>query len=221
MHRGGGEDIRIMTSLAKRTQVAEYMRRLYARGLTTASGGNISCRTSAGNVAITASKLDKAVIDADGVGLVTLAGVNLTPELTLSIETGMHLAIYAQRPEVKAIVHAHPVFASAFSAAQASINTRLTAEAYAIIGDPVVIPYALMGSPDLAKQVAADLTTASCGILENHGVIALGVSLLEAFDRIELLENAARQTVILAQLGGRRELSPEQLRQLDIFMGRT
>ncbi|HQC53285.1 MAG TPA: class II aldolase/adducin family protein [Lentisphaeria bacterium] len=210
-----------MTSLAERTQVAEYMRRLYARGLTTASGGNISCRTCSGNVAITASKLDKAALEPAGVGLVTPAGVNLTPELTLSIETAMHLAIYAQRPDVQAIVHAHPVFASAFSAAQASINTHLTAEAYAIVGDPAFIPYALMGSPDLANQVAAGLATASCGVLENHGVIALGAGLLEAFDRIELLENAARQTVILAQLGGVRELSPERLRQLDIFMGRA
>ena len=210
-----------MTSLTERTRVAEYMRRLYARGLTTASGGNISCRTGAGTVAVTASKLDKAVISAAGVGLVTPAGVTLTPDLALSIETAMHLAIYARRPDVKAIVHAHPVFASAFSAAPAPVNTHLTAEAYAILGDPVFIPYALMGTPDLANQVAAALAKASCGVLENHGVIALGASLLEAFDRIEVLENAARQTVILAQLGGPRELSPERRRQLDIFMERA
>jgi L-fuculose-phosphate aldolase len=210
-----------MTCLAEKTQVAEYMRRLYARGLTTASGGNISCRTGDGSFAITASKLDKAVIGATGVGLVTAAGVNLTPGLALSIETAMHLAIYAKRPDVRAIVHAHPVFASAFSAASVPLNTRLTAEAYAILGVPVFIPYALMGTPELASQVADALATGCCGVLENHGVIALGTDLLEAFDRIEVLENAARQTVILMQLGGPRELSADRLRQLDLFMGRA
>ncbi|HQL09126.1 MAG TPA: class II aldolase/adducin family protein, partial [Lentisphaeria bacterium] len=79
----------------EREQVAYFMRRLYRQGLTTTSGGNISCRVGDGCVAITASKLDKAELAASGVGVVELdGGGNLTPELGLSIETGMHLAIY-------------------------------------------------------------------------------------------------------------------------------
>ena len=121
----------------EREQVAYFMRRLYRQQLTTTSGGNISCRIANGDiVAITASKLDKCELLADGVGLVAMDGASLTPELNLSIETGMHLAIYRARPDVTAIVHAHPATATAFCAVKKPLDTRLTAEAYAILGKP-------------------------------------------------------------------------------------
>lgn len=206
-----------------RGQVAYFMRRLYRQGLTTTSGGNISCRVGDGCVAISASKLDKGELAAAGVGVVELAGGgNLTPELGLSIETGMHLAIYRQRPDVQAIVHAHPVTASAFCAVRGvEVDTTLTAEAYALLGRPVFIPYALMGTDELAGQVAAGIGTAVCLLLENHGVLAVGDTLLAAFDRLELLEVAARHTLIVRQLGGVRPLDAAKIRELDHFVGRT
>lgn len=205
----------------ERQAVAYFMRRLYGQCLTTTSGGNISCRTADGRVAITASKLDKGELTADGVGVVGLDRQLYTPDLALSIETGLHLDIYRRRPEVRAIVHAHPVTATAFCCVKKTINTHLTAEAYAILGEPVVIPYALMGTPALARQVADGMETAVCALMENHGIITVGRTLLEAFDRLELLEAAARQTLLTEQIGGVSPLTPEQLRELDAFAGRV
>ncbi|NMA45766.1 MAG: class II aldolase/adducin family protein [Lentisphaerae bacterium] len=207
----------------ERGQVAYFMRRLYRQGLTTTSGGNISCRVGDGCVAISASKLDKGELAATGVGVVELAGgANLTPELGLSIETGMHLAIYRQRPDVQAIVHAHPVTAGAFCAIRGvELDTTLTAEAYALLGRPVFIPYALMGTEELATRVATGIGAAVCLLLENHGVLAVGDTLLAAFDRLELLEVAARHTLIVRQLGGVSPLDAAKLRELDHFVGRA
>lgn len=209
--------------MQEREEVAYFMRRLYRQGLTTCSGGNISCRIGEDCVAITASKLDKAELRAAGVGLVKLVGgSNLTPELGLSIETGMHLAIYRQRPSLRAIVHAHPVTASAFCATRgASLDTTLTAEAYALLGLPAWIPYALMGSEELAAAVAAGMGDSVCLLLENHGVVAVGENLLTAFDRLELLEVAAQHTLILRQLGGASPLDAAKRRELDAFVGRA
>jgi len=206
----------------EREEVAYFMRRLYRQRLTTTSGGNVSCLTSDGNMAISASKLDKGELQPDGVGIVSLYdGHSLTPELNLSIETGLHLAVYRARPDVKAIVHAHPVTATAFCASTKPINTSLTAEAYALLGVPVWIPYALMGTPELAELVASHLQPpAVCGLMENHGVITLGDSLLSAFDKLELLEVAAQQTVLVKQIGNLHELTPERLAELDRFVGR-
>lgn len=208
--------------LAERADVAYFMRRLYRQKLTTTSGGNISCRCPDGSIAITASRLDKCELTADGVGLVSPEGAALTPELRLSIETGMHLAIYRCRPDVKAIVHAHAVTATAFCCAQGlPLDTTYTAEAYAILGRPVFVPYALMGSAELAEAVAEGLTKADCGLLENHGVIAVGGSLLEAFDRLELLEQAAQHTLMVQQIGRPSALTAERLAELDRFVGRA
>ena len=203
----------------ERQRVADYMQRLYRRGLTTASGGNISSRAGHEHVLLTASKLDKAVLTGEQVGVLTLEGENLTPELPPSIETEMHLEIYRRYPRIHAIVHAHPVTATAFAASSKPINCRYIAEAYAIVGEPVVAPYARMGSPKLAQNVAAAAASGHCVLLENHGVLTLGVDLLTAFDRLELIEIAARTTLILEQLGGERELSSAQRRELDEMMG--
>ena len=203
----------------EKEQVARFMRRLYNQFLTTTSGGNISCRTFDGNIAITASQSDKAEQSPETVGIVTLDGKSLTPELKLSIETSMHLTIYARRPDVQAIVHAHPVTATIFCCTEVPLDTHLTAEAYAMAGNTVKIPYALMGSPELAELVAAHMQDCNCGLMENHGVITLGSSLLSAFDRMELLENAAKQTLMAQTLSCRR-LSEAQLLEIDIFTGR-
>ena len=207
----------------EREEVAYFMRRLYRQGLTTTSGGNVSCRLPGGFMAISASRLDKAELGFDGVGVIsTEDGRLLTPGLKLSIETGMHQAIYAARPDVNAIVHAHPVTATAFCALPIPINTRLTAEAYALLGTPVMAPYALMGTPELAAKVGSALRPpAVCCLMENHGVLAVGADLLSAFDRLELLETAARQTLMALQAGPPLELTEERLAELDRFVGRA
>lgn len=205
----------------ERNEVAYFMRRLYRQGLTTTSGGNISCRCPDGIIAITASKLDKGELTADGVGLVTLERGVLTPKLNLSIETGMHLAIYNKCPAVNAIVHAHPQAACAFCASNKSIDTHLTAEDYAIVGDPVLIPYEIMGSPELARATADNIGNTQVALLKNHGVIAVGATLLEAFDRLEVLENAAIHTILNNLIGGRVGLTDPQISDLDALVGRN
>ena len=204
----------------EREKVASFMRRLYRQFLTTTSGGNISCRTSDGNILITASQSDKGEQTKENVGIVTPDGENLTKELKLSIETSLHLAIYKARKDVSAIVHAHPVTATFFCAAKdCELNTRLTAEAYAVAGDVVRIPYALMGTKVLAELTAEKMRNFNCGLMENHGVITVGKDLLSAFDRMELLENAAKQTIMACTIAA-NSLSKEQLDELDRYAGR-
>lgn len=181
---------------AERKDVASFMRRLYKRGLTTTSGGNISLRITDDIIAITPSATDKGRMKWKEVGIMTLTGENLTPDLKPSIEFEMHLAIFNKKHEVTAIVHAHPVFASAFTAMKLKINTNLTAEACAILGEPLLVPYALMGTASLASVVAENVQHSDILLLENHGILTTGSNLLQAFDKIEVLENAAKMTVI-------------------------
>jgi L-fuculose-phosphate aldolase len=200
---------------ACKKEVAYLMRRLYNKNLTTTSGGNVSMRLEDGRLLITPSATDKGRMKSDQIGLLSMTGENQTPHLKLSMESGMHIAVYEKRPDVNAIIHAHPPVASAFTALHTSINCTLTSEARAILGIPVVAPYALMGTPLLADRIADMVQHANVILMENHGVLCLGDSLLAAFDRIEVLEAAAKMTLITELLKGKKELNPQRLREID------
>lgn len=199
---------------AEREEIAYFMRRLYKKSLTTTSGGNISVRLSDDIIAITPTATDKGRMKWKDVGLMSILGENLTPELKPSIEAAMHLLIYKKKRDVSAIVHAHPLFATSFTAMKSTINTSLTAEARAICGDPFFVPYALMGTEELATLAADSIIKSDILLLENHGVLTAGKNLLEAFDKIEVLENAAKMTLIVEFTGKKKSL--DRFRILEI-----
>jgi L-fuculose-phosphate aldolase len=200
---------------AERKEIACFMRRLYNHGLTTTSGGNISLRVSDDIIVITPSATDKGRMKWKEVGIMTISGENLTPELKPSIESDMHLSIYKKKKEVTAIVHAHPVFASAFTAMKCKINTNLTAEARAILGDPLTVPYALMGTAKLANLAAENILHSDILLLENHGILTTGSNLLQAFDKIEVLENAAKMTLIVEMTKKKSPLSKSRILEIE------
>jgi len=199
----------------QRKEVARFMRRLYKKGLTTTSGGNISLKISEEHILITPSATDKGRMRWKEVGIMSMMGENLTPDLKPSIEKDLHLNIYKKNTDVTAIIHAHPVFATSFTATRCTINTGLTAEARAICGEPRFVPYALMGSADLAQVTAENSSDADVLLLENHGILTTGKTLLSAFDKMEVLENAAKMTLIVELTGKKKGLSPSRLRELD------
>jgi L-fuculose-phosphate aldolase len=203
-----------MEYLEERKEVAHFMRRLYSQKLTTTSGGNVSQRID-DIILITASQTDKATINESQIGMMTMTGKNLTENLKLSMESKMHFVVYTVRPDVKAIVHAHPVFATSYAIAGKEIKTNLAGEARAVLGIPVKANYALMGTKELAEIVAEASLKGNVILMENHGILAVGEKLLQAYDRMEVLEAAAKTTFITSLLGGGRELSEEELRAID------
>ena len=198
-------------------EIARIMKRLYDRHLTTCSGGNISVRVDENRVLITPSALDKGNLKSETIAVVTMDGENLTPHLKTSIETDMHLEIFKKRPDAKAIVHAHPVYASLFTATDKKLRTDLLAEARFVLGEPAFAPYALMGTEKLAEIVAASFKKDETKVvlMENHGIITIGESLFQAYDRIEVVEASARMSFLGELVGGTRPLSPERLAAID------
>jgi L-fuculose-phosphate aldolase len=197
----------------ERKEIAYFMRRLYKMGLTTTSGGNISMRCD-NHVLMTPSALDKGRTKAKQIAILTLDGKNLTPELKPTIEQDMHLEIYRRNSQVKTIVHAHPVTATAFACTNRDISTNIMAELYAILGVPARARYATMGTAELAENVAEAASKSKVVLMDNHGVLATGKTLLQAFDRIEVLENAAKITLITELLKNPRSLPVAELKIL-------
>lgn len=207
--------------LREREETSYFMSRLYKQGLTTCSGGNISRLTDDNeSIVITPSQIDKGNLNRDLIGVVDKNGENQTRDLKLSMETGLHVAIYKQRPDVKAIIHAHPPYSSAYTAVDREINTALTGEARAILGQPVKAAYKLMGTEGLAEVTSNAAKEADVVLMENHGIICVGKTLLEAFNKMEVLESAAKISFIAEMLGKVKGLDPKQCEEIDKFMGR-
>jgi L-fuculose-phosphate aldolase len=205
---------------AERRAVAYFVRRIYRQRLTTATGGNISCRVGEDRLLLTCSGLDKARLKACQVALLDLEGGNLTPHLNPSSEWRIHLAIYQRHSEIRAVIHAHPTTASAFTCAETPIDLGLLCETYALLDPPVLAPYALSGTPELADIVADCAGRSSSILLQNHAVLTTGADLMQAFSRLELLEEAARMTLLARQLEGLRPLTREERTELDRLVGR-
>ena len=187
--------------------VADYMRRLYERGLTTSLGGNISFRIG-DIVLITPAKVDKGRLAPEQIGIISMKGEHLTPDIELSIETEMHLSVLKNRNDVSAVIHAHPTISTLFTVVDADINTTLTDETFAVLGVPLKSPYARMGTKELAYSVSQAVLKSNVVLMQNHGVLAVGENLLEAFNRVEVLESTAKMNWIMRNfLGNSEDLS--------------
>lgn len=196
-------------------EIARIMKRLYKRGLTTSTGGNISVRAGIDRFLITPSGKDKSALKVGDICLFDSSGKALTKNLRLSMETPMHLAIYTIRSDVHAIVHAHPPFATSYAVCSKIPNTGISGEMRALLGRVAMARYACMGSNELAERAAKAAENAQVILLENHGAVALGRNLTEAFERMEVLELASKIGFIAGLLGGARELSDRELEDID------
>ena len=200
-----------------------FAKRLYDKQLISSSGGNISVRIDDNLILITPSGTDKGNLQNEDICLADFDGnlifrENQSSNIKLSMESQMHIAVYKARPDVQAIIHSHPIFASAFSATQEKINTHLTGEIYAVIGEPFYIEYARMGSVQLAELVGKSAPDANVLILANHGVIAIGDNLFEAYNRTEIIEYAAHLTFLTNLIGNVNPLNNEKLNAITEFL---
>jgi L-fuculose-phosphate aldolase len=204
-----------MSVLKAKQEVAEIMQRLYQRGLTTCSGGNVSMRLGDESILITASQSDKGRIQSHHIVHIAKNGENFSPDLTPSMEIGMHIAIYKKRPDVKAIVHAHPPKATAWACSKKKLENNLCGEARYFLGEIAQSDYHLMGTTDLADTVATDLGDSDAILLKNHGALTLGESLFQAYDRMEVMESLAELQILVSQIANPSCLTVNQIKELD------
>lgn len=198
-----------------RRQIVTVCRRLYEHGLIAGQDGNVSVRLADGRLVVTPagrSKVDVTpaslvVLAADGTPLGGGAGQP-------SSEIGMHLRIYARRPDVMAVVHAHPPTATGFAVAGEDFLTGVLPEIIYSVGGVPLVPYATPGTPDLADALEPFLAAHDAYLLANHGATAVGPTLTVAHQRMESLEHAARIVLTARLLGRVNTLRADQVKVL-------
>lgn len=197
--------------LPPRDELVATMDRIYRYRMTTTSGGNLSILDPDGSIWITPSRVDKGSLRPADVVRVLPDGTRegLHPP---SSEFPFHREIYRRRPDLKAIVHAHPGALVAFSIVRRLPETRVQTHAHHLCGKIAYAAYACPGSQELGDKIAAAFAEgADCVMLENHGVVIGGRDLAEAFQRFETLEFVAQTVVRASALGTLRTLPADSL----------
>ena len=198
-----------------RDQLVNIMNRIYHGGMTTLSGGNLSIKDENGDIWITPAAVDKGKLSPQDIMCVCEDGRIEGPHRPSS-EYPFHRAIYAQRPDLQAIVHAHPPALVSFSIAREIPDTSIIPQAQRVCGPVGYAPYALTGSEQLGANIAATFADGyNVVLLENHGIATGGNSLLEAFQRLETLDFCARTLMQAKGLGQVNTLTKEQLAPFD------
>lgn len=192
-------------------QLVMIMNRIYQYGMTTTSGGNLSIRDDSGDIWITPSGIDKGSLTRADINCVKPDGTILGPHKP-SVELPFHRNIYRIRPDLRAIVHAHPPTLVAFSLARKLPNTHLVPDAMLVCGNIAMAKYDVPGSEQLGRNIAEKFAEGhNTVILENHGVVCGSTNLFKAFMAFETLDFCGRLEIDAKKLGTPRSLTDAQI----------
>jgi L-fuculose-phosphate aldolase len=204
----------ILNEWQLRREIIDAGKKAYDRGFVTATDGNISVRVVGDRFLITPSgcclgelKAEHLVyIDFDGK---VLSGGKPTGELS------MHLAAYRERPDINAVLHAHPPITTGFTIAGESLAQCIIPEVVMIFGIIPTTEYATISTDEGAQVIKKLIKNHDAIILDRHGTITVGKNLLDAYRKLEKVEYCAQVTLAARQLGRVKTLSAEQIKKLD------
>ena len=202
-----------------RADIVEVGRRLYARGYTASNDGNISARLDGGRLLMTPKSVCKGFMTPQMMCVTDLDGKKLTGDRDPSSEMQMHLEVYRQRPDVNAVVHAHPPIATAFAVAGIPLDRAVLAEVVTTLGSVPIADYATPSTRELPDAVRKYVKAHDGMLLANHGALTLGTDLFSAYYKMETIEHFAKISFTARMLGGERLLSREEVVRLQGLRG--
>jgi L-fuculose-phosphate aldolase len=197
-----------------RQEIVAVCRRLYDRGLIAGGEGNVSARVAPDRILITPAGVAKGDLRPSDVVGIDARGARRGGRGRPSTELAMHLRIYAGRPDVRAVVHAHPPVATAFAVAGEALAEPVLPEVLVALGPIALVPYATPGTEALAERLGQVLRGHNVFMLANHGATTVGPSLTVAYGRMESLEHSARILLAARLIGRVRTLTADQVRDL-------
>ncbi len=203
-----------------RNQIVNIGIRLYALGFVPATDGNISLRlNNSTSFLITPSGMPKGDIDPDDISKIAMDG-RLISGKKPSSEYLLHTTIYKERPCVKAIVHAHPPIATAFACCGKDLSQPLTSELVITLGKIPLAEYATPGTKEVSASIIPFVKQYNALLLANHGAVAYGNNLEQAFQRMETVEHFAKITLNAETLGDKKFIGAAKLKELEAIRKR-
>ncbi|NCA99441.1 MAG: class II aldolase/adducin family protein [Clostridia bacterium] len=194
-------------------QICEIGRLLFARGMVASNDGNISCRTPDGNLLVTPTGVSKGSMTPDMMLKVDLEGNVLEGTWKKTSELPMHLRAYEVRPDIQAVVHAHPPTATGFACAGEPLDDYVATEAVYALGCVPIAPYATPSTPQVPDSITPLLAEYDAMMLEFHGVLTVGADLMAAYYLMESVEQYAKICLTVRQLAPGRTMPREKIEE--------
>ena len=202
-----------------RADIVEVGRRLHERAYVASNDGNISVRLSDDRLLTTPKSVSKGFMTPDMMVTTDLEGRKIAGEREPSSELLMHLAVYQNRPDVHAVVHAHPPTSTGFAVAGIPLDRAILAEVVTTLGSIPIADYGTPSTPELADAVRKYIKAHDGLLLANHGALTVAPDLFAAYYKMETIEHFARISLVARQLGGERMLSREEVMRLQDLRG--
>ena len=203
-----------MSAYEVRQEIVRLGKLLYEKGFIAASDGNISVRIDDRHVLATPTCMCKGMMSTEDMVTIDMQGRRLEGFRDVSSEIGMHLMIYRMRPDVNAIVHAHPTTATGFAAAGIPLDKPLVSEVVLALGSVPLAKYATPGTQALSDALAPLVPDHNAILMANHGVVAYAEDLLTAFMNMETVEHFAKISLTARLLGSEQVLNEEDVADL-------
>src|SRR4249919_590479 len=208
-----------MTIESLRADIVEVGRRMYARGYTASNDGNISVRLGDDRLLMTPRSVCKGFMTPDMMCITDLDGKKLQGDRDPSSETLMHLEVYRQRPDVRAVVHAHPPTATGFAVAGIPLDRAVLAEVITTLGSIPIAEYATPSTEELPAAVRKYVKAHDGLLLANHGALAVGPDVYAAYYRMETIEHFATISLVARMLGREHLISRTEVERLQGLRG--
>lgn len=202
----------LMNEVQARQAIVDAGTVLYKQGYVVSNDGNISVRISPDTIVVTPTGVSKGDMNPGMMVVMDLDGNVISKSLRgPSSEVKMHLRVYRENPDVTAVVHAHPIYATSFAIAGVPLDKPILSEAMLQVGVVPVAHYAKPGTTDVPDSIAPFVKDYAAVMLSNHGVLTWGSDLEQALARMEVVENYAKVTLVVNQIGSERGLSQDQV----------
>jgi L-fuculose-phosphate aldolase len=197
-----------------REEIVRYGRMLHERGFVAAMDGNLSVRLGENRILVTPTCLSKGAMRPADMVVVDMEGQRVSGRRNVTSEIGMHLLIYRMRPDVKAIVHAHPPTATGFAAAGIALTEPLVCEVVMGLGCIPLARYGTPGTSELAGTLEPYVPHYDAILMSNHGVVSYGDTLEHAYMKMETVEHFAQIALVTHLLGRQQPLKQVEIEKL-------
>ncbi len=197
-------------------QIIDICHRLWQKGWVAANDGNITVKVGENRYLATQTGVSKAFITPDKIGVID-GGFNVidgAEGFRPSSEIKMHLRCYKERPDVGAVVHAHPPASTGFACAHVPLDDYCMIETVLSIGSVPIAPYGTPSTYEVPDAIAPYLPEHDAILLENHGALTVGADLITAYYRMETMELQAQISINARLLGGAVDISRENIDRL-------
>ena len=195
-------------------EIVRYGRMLCEQGFVAAMDGNLSVRLDADRILVTPTCLSKGAMRPADMVIVDLNGKRVAGRRNVTSEIGMHLLVYQMRPDVQAIVHAHPPTATGFAAAGIALTEPLVCEVVMGLGCIPLARYGTPGTSELAQTLEPYVPNYDAILMSNHGVVAYGDTLEHAYMKMETVEHFAKIALVTHLLGRQQPLKEVEIEKL-------